>query len=304
MNIWQWWRDSQARRADERLRQSQTTRWFLLAGYCEQNAVLAPPADRLNPLYPPDDVFWADPFGWQRDGRHFVFFEECPYATRRGHISVMELDGGAHPKGPAVPVIVEPYHLSYPFLFEFEGGLYMVPEKKATRRVDVYRCVEFPHRWEPVKTLMSGLRIVDATLFEHAGRWWMFCAVKLKWKGLRYDETLFAFHADNPLSSDWTPHPANPLVRDLSRGRPGGRILRLDSGRLLRPSQDCLRHYGDGLNISEISLLTPDAYQEQGLWHSSGEAAGGWHGMHHLDWHQGLLVMDAQHPLSPQGQCC
>ena len=273
--------------------------WFLLAGFCDTNALSNPPVEQLSPVYPPADAFWADPFVWHRDGRHFVFFEEYPYATRRGRISVLELDDEARPKGPAMPVIEEPYHLSYPFLFEYRGGLYMVPEKKAARRVDVYRCVEFPGRWEFVKTLMSGVRIVDATLFEHEGRWWMFCAVKLKWKGLRYDETLFAFHADNPLSSDWMPHPANPLVRDFSRGRPGGRIQRDGAGRLLRPSQDCVRRYGDGLNISEIILLTPNEYQERRLWHKSGEESGGWHGMHHLDWQQGLMVMDAQRLIVP-----
>jgi len=67
----------------------------------------------------------------------------------------------------------------------------------------------------------------------------------------------------------------------------------------LRPSQDCVRHYGDGLNVSEITLLTPDEYQERRLWHRSGEEAGGWHGMHHMDWHQGLMVMDAQRPIAP-----
>jgi len=295
MTIWQRWYESAVRRMVREPEESrQYAQWFLLAGFCGADALAAPPVASLQPIYPPDEVFWADPFVWHRDGRHYVFFEEYPYATRRGRISVMELDGQAHPVGPAKPVLEEAYHLSYPFLFEFEGGLYMVPEKKAARRVDVYRCVEFPGRWEMVKTLISDIRMVDATVFEHGGRWWMFGAVKLKWKGLRYDETLFAFHADNPLSRDWTPHPANPLLRDFSRARPGGRILRDNAGRLLRPSQDCVRRYGDGLNINEITVLTPGEYQERLLWHRSGEEAGGWQAMHHMDWRQGLMVMDAQ----------
>ncbi len=294
MNIWQWWRQSLARRKAREAGPKPQQQWFLLSGYCDASKLSAPPLDLLKPIYPPDGVFWADPFAWHREGRSYVFFEEYPYATRRGHISVIELDGQARPIGQAVPVLEEPYHLSYPYLLEFGGELYMVPEKKAARCVDIYRCAAFPGRWERVKTLISGMRIVDACLFEHGGRWWMFCAVKLKWKGLRYDETLFAFHADTPLSSDWIPHPANPLVRDFSRARPGGRILRDAQGRLLRPSQDCVRRYGDGLNISEILELTPSTYQERKLWHSSGEQAGGWNAMHHLDWHEGLMVMDAQ----------
>lgn len=269
--------------------------WLLLAGFCAADELPAPPVERLQPIHPPEDAFWADPFAWQRDGRFYVFFEEFPYATRRGRIGVIELDGRLKPAGAARPVLEQPWHLSYPYLFEYEGGLYMLPEQKQTRRVDIYRCVEFPNRWEKAQTLISGMRLVDANLFEHEGRWWLLCAAKLKWRGLRYDETLFAFYADSPLSGRWTPHPANPLVRDFGRARPGGRILRDAQGRLLRPSQDCRRRYGDGLNLSEILELSPAAYGERLLWRKSGEDFG-WGGMHHLDWHQGLLVMDAQRP--------
>ena len=65
---------------------------------------------------------------------------------------------------PAVPVIEEPYHLSYPFLFEFEGELYMIPEKARATRVDLYRCVAFPYQWELVKTLIEGFALADSTL--------------------------------------------------------------------------------------------------------------------------------------------
>lgn len=295
MTIWQdltgEWHRWKRRRAEKARARDEKPQWFLLSGVCADSEISAPQPRRLLPIYPPSDRFWADPFLWSRDGRNFIFFEEYPYATRRGHISILELDGEGHPMGAARPVIQEPYHLSYPFLFEFNGELYMVPEKKEKRRVDVYRCVAFPDRWEWVRTWFSGTRIVDSTVFEHEGRWWLFCSVKRD--GLRYDETLLAYYTDNPLTGEWRPHPRNPLVRDLSRGRSAGRVQRDGQGRLLRPSQDCTRRYGNGLNINQIIQLTPTLYEEQLLWHKTGEEAGAWHGMHHLDWHRGLMVMDA-----------
>jgi len=285
------WVERKARKDSER---NITFQWFLLAGFCDRQAFSKPQPDRLNPIYPPRDRFWADPFVWRREGRYFVFYEEYPYATRRGHISAMEMDEDAHPLGEGSPVIQEPYHLSYPFLFEFESELYMVPEKKEKRRVDIYRCTRFPDQWEVVRTIFSGVKMVDCTLFEHEGRWWLFGSVKRN--GLRYDETLFAYYADTPLSQHWTSHKLNPLIRDFGKARPGGRILRAADGRLFRPSQDCLRRYGDGLNVSEITRLTPEEFDEHPVWHQSGEAAG-WHAMHHLDWHEGLMVMDAQRVL-------
>lgn len=297
VSLWRRWRQVLGRQDKPKPR----GQWILLAGRCGADELANPPIDRLHPIYPPVEAFWADPFAWRHEERFYVFFEEYPYAAGRGHISVIELDEQARPLGAATPVLEKPFHLSYPYLFEFEGELYMVPEQKQTRRLDLYRCVEFPKRWERAKTLIPGMRLVDANLFEHEGRWWLLCAAKLKWRGLRYDETLFAFHADSPLSECWTPHPGNPLVRDFSRARPGGRIVLDAQGRLLRPSQDCVRRYGDGLNISEILELSPNTYQERLLWHKSGEEAGGFGGMHHMDWHRGLLVMDAQQLVGVQG---
>ena len=190
------------------------------------------------------------------------------------------------------PVVDEPRHLSYPFLFSFEGELYMVPESAASHRVDLYRCTDFPHAWTRMGTLMSGIQAADSTLFEHEGRWWLFCAARLG--RTRLNESLLAFYADSPLSNRWTPHAGNPLIRDYSGGRPGGRIFRSDNGQLIRPAQSSVPRYGFGLCLNAILALSPNHYAERRIWAATGEASGGWRAMHHLDWHEGLMVMDAQ----------
>jgi hypothetical protein len=138
--------------------------------------------------------------------------------------------------------------------------------------------------------------LVDANLFEHDRRWWLLGAAA--GKGWRINEALLAFYADHPLSRRWTPHTANPIVRDFEAGRPGGRVFRDDAGRLLRPAQDCVRRYGFGLGINEVTRLSPGAFAEHRVWYASGESAGGWRGMHHMDWHAGILAMDAQRLLA------
>lgn len=265
--------------------------WFLLAGAGSAQERCPPRLAGLAPVYPPADRFWADPFAWSQGSRRFVFVEEYPYATRVGRISVLELGADLQPLGPAVPVIEEPRHLSYPFLFEHLGELFMVPESARTRRVDLYRCTRFPDQWVYDRTLLEGLEAADATLFEHAGRWWLFCAAR--YGPARINESLLAFHAESPLSRRWVPHRMNPLVRDFSRGRPAGRIFRDGAGRLIRPAQDSVPRYGYGLRLQVIDVLDPDRYAEHGLWHATAKDAGGWWAMHHLDWHDGLLVMDA-----------
>ena len=167
------------KRLDQREEKDHWPQWFLLAGLRGPESRCHPAPAGLTPIYPPADRFWADPFTWSRDGDHYVFCEEYPFDTRRGRISVLALGADLKPKGPAVPVIDEPRHLSYPFLIEYQDALYMVPESARSGRVDLYRCTDFPHRWVWERSLLTGIEAADATLFEHQGRWWLFCAARL-----------------------------------------------------------------------------------------------------------------------------
>src|SRR5262249_60302440 len=97
---------------------------------------LAPPAARAG----------ADPFAVERNGRHYVFFEELPYASGKAHISMIEIGPGGRRSAP-VRVLERDYHLSYPFLLEHDGSLYMIPESAQNRSVELYRCIDFPLRW-------------------------------------------------------------------------------------------------------------------------------------------------------------
>ncbi|WP_051088767.1 glucosamine inositolphosphorylceramide transferase family protein [Lamprocystis purpurea] len=280
------------KRRDARVERTHWPQWFLLLGERERSHWSAPDPAGLKPLYPPADRFWADPFAWSEGGRRFIYLEEYPLHTARGRISALEIGADLEPLGPAVPVIDEERHLSYPFLFRFAGNLYLVPESAASRRVDLYRCDRFPFGWTRVGTLLADIQAADATLFEHQGRWWLFCSAR---QGkARLNNALFAFHADSPISDRWTAHPGNPLVLDYAGARPGGRVFVDDQGRLLRPVQHSVPRYGYGLGLNEVLELTPERFRERPVWHATGAAAGGWRALHHLDWHQGLMVMDAQ----------
>ncbi|WP_295456539.1 hypothetical protein [uncultured Thiodictyon sp.] len=280
------------KRSDERDERAAWPQWFLLAGLRERSAWCDPDPAGLTPLFPPADTFWADPFAWAQDGRRFIFIEEYPFHLSRGRISVLGLGTDLEPVGPAVPVIDEDRHLSYPFLFAFQDELYMVPESAASRRVDLYRCTAFPYGWTRASPLIDGIQAADATLLEHQGRWWLLCSARLG--KARVNDSLFAFHADSPLSDRWTPHAGNPLVRDYAGARPGGRVFLDHQGRLLRPAQVSVPRYGYGLALNQVLELTPERFRERRIWQSTGPASGGWRAMHHLDWHDGLMVMDAQ----------
>jgi hypothetical protein len=50
----------------------------------------------------------------------------------------------------------------------------MVPESMAARSVELWRCVEFPCRWERDGVLFADVKAADSTIAEIEGRLWMF----------------------------------------------------------------------------------------------------------------------------------
>jgi hypothetical protein len=201
-------------------------------------------------LTPPTDRFWCDPFLLQRDGALQVFFEECLYASGKGHISVLSRTSSGEWSGP-IAVLKRPYHMSYPFTFEHEGDLFLMPETSAAGRVELYRCVKFPDQWEFDRVLIDNFAGSDATLWYEDARWWLF---------VDFRDELCIFYSDSP-RGPWQPHPANPVKSDSRNGRPAGRIFRQGDD-VIRPSQDCSLQYGREVVFNKITRLTVREFAE------------------------------------------
>jgi len=214
---------------------------------------------RFKHITPPKDRFWADPFVVARDNKYYIFIEEFLYAPQKGHISLIVMNKDGSWESP-VRVLEAPYHLSYPFILEFEGDLYMVPESMGNGTVELYKCTAFPRKWEFQKNLMENCQAVDPTLIQWQGKWWMFVN-QIQTEGTSLWDELFLYYSDSPLSNNWTPHRRNPVVSDVKSARPAGRLFVRD-GHLYRPSQNSSGHYGYGFNICEITKLTETEYEE------------------------------------------
>lgn len=205
----------------------------------------------------PATHFYADPFPVTWQGRTFVFFEDLDHRVGKGTISAIEF-GARGPIGGAIPVIEEPWHLSYPFLLTFDGALWMIPESTAHHDVAIYKCIEFPHRWERHATLLSGLELADATIARRGEFYYLFGATRDGAGG--YSDTLSIFFTDHPLHP-WRPHSQNPVLLDRVAARPAGNLVERN-GRLFRPAQDCSNGYGSALALCEVDELSPDGFKQ------------------------------------------
>lgn len=250
-----------ALRAIERIYQRTfwLVQWFLLFNLEGKNSRSF---EKFARILPPNDRFWADPHIIRKDNKYYVFVEEYFYRTQKARLSVVELDDSGSYQ-PASPVLEKDYNLSYPFVFKHEDRYYLVPETSENNTIDLYESVEFPYKWQFVMHLMSNVIAVDTTLFYDLHRWWLFTAMPEKSEALPKVK-LFLFYSDTLFTEGWKAHPQNPIVSDVSKARPAGKIFSYD-GKIFRPSQDGSNTYGRRININEITLLSEDEYKEKSV---------------------------------------
>ena len=201
--------------------------------------------------------FLADPFPVVWQGSTHVFFEDFDHRRGKGIISAISF-GSQGPDGEVFPVVEEPWHLSYPFIMEYESELWMIPESSSNRTVSIYRADPFPRRWIREADLLTDIEVSDATVLRHEGRFWMFATVR---EGMgSFSDSLYIFIA-NGLLGPWRQHPANPVIVDPSSARPAGNLV-VRNGRLWRPVQDCHAAYGAALGLAEITRLEEIRYEQ------------------------------------------
>src|SRR5215204_1083248 len=214
--------------------------------------------DEFRYLIPPVGRFWADPFQIKVNGRYYIFFEDYVNAAGRAHISVVEVDQNGIVSGPT-EVLKLDCHLSYPFVFEWRGDYFMIPETGDKNVVELYRSVSFPFEWQPAQVLLEAKCPLDTTLIEVNGTWWMFVNIQEEGVKVNWDE-LHLYYSDSPLGP-WKPHARNPVVSDVRSARPAGRLFWSDNV-LYRPSQDSSMRYGYATTINRITSLSPTEYSE------------------------------------------
>ena len=224
--------------------------------------------------------FVADPFMVRKDGLWYLFCEVKKQGIPAAEIGVAISQDALHWEWQGA-VLTEPFHLSYPLVFEWEGTYYMTPETLKRNAVILYKATDFPAGWEQVAVLLEGL-FADPTPFHFDGRWYLYaCGTPHQHDSLRL------FHAD-ALLGPWVEHPRSPLiVDDKTQTRPGGRVVVVD-GKPIRFAQDCVPVYGSRLRAFHVTELSAETYAEAEVPESPilyPDAEWNATGMHHIDPH-------------------
>jgi len=233
--------------------------WILLFDFSSDNKI-STEFSQFKKIIPPKDRFWADPFVISRNGKYYIFIEELIYKENKGYICLIEMDERGNYSEP-IKVLEQNYHLSYPFLIEDHGELYMIPESKQNNTIELYRCINFPLEWKLEKVLMNNVQAVDSTILYKDNKYWLFCNIT-QHPGPSAPDELYLFYSDKLISDTWKSHPLNPIESDFKKSRPAGKFFNYKN-KLYRPSQNGLKHYGYGMKINQIIELSETTYEEK-----------------------------------------
>ena len=216
--------------------------------------------NKLIPIIPPKGFFYADPFLVKRNDKSFLFFENYSYKNNKGKIScgVFQNDKLTNIKD----IISSKNHYSYPFIFNYENKYYLMPESYQSKRLEIYISTDFPYKWKLYSTAFNGCYVADPTIFFYKNSLWLFIN-KSSEPFNDLSSELYIYKISDLKFSNIVPHKKNPVIIDCKKARNAGNIFE-KNGKLYRPSQSNIKSiYGHSLNISEITKLSCDHYEEK-----------------------------------------
>ncbi|TYP97348.1 hypothetical protein C7447_10432 [Tenacibaculum adriaticum] len=217
----------------------------------------------LKPVVLPKDEFWADPFLFKFKKEYYVFFEKYINKIGRGIISCGKLVNGEI--NDIEDVLITDYHLSYPNVFEEEGEIYMIPEISEKRRLEIYKCINFPNQWELYSYAFDGEYVVDTIYYkDENNNKWLFLSKTNNNLNDNCSE-LYIYQIDSLKLNKVINHKQNPIFADCRKSRNAGAILKLNN-KLIRPSQNnSYGIYGYNINFNQIKVLNIEEYKEENI---------------------------------------
>ncbi len=201
-------------------------------------------------------VIIADPFLYVHNDTLYLFYEHQIRWFGKGRIC-MRYTKDLKKWSEEREVLKESFHLSYPFVFEDNGRVYMLPETGENRSVQLYEAVdETMTQWQCVSKILDGEAWYDSIIHKIRGDYYLFTGHD---DNVSQVQHLFVA---NSLKGPYIEHPKSPISRGRDRGRNAGSIIE-HNGELYRPVQVCKNSYGEQISIMRIDDISPIQFREK-----------------------------------------
>lgn len=207
-------------------------------------------------------IIEADPFLFVKGDTLYLFYED-KRLWAPGIITMRCTKDGEHWTKP-VTVLQEHYHLSFPFVFEEEGKIYMLPETSANHSIRLYRAdnnrldsFSFDSCLLKREDDLNQIELdySDSLIYKKDGMFYLFTTYN------DGKENILELYVSESLRGSYELHPASPVCRNMKYGRMAGPLMEKDN-KLYRVAQDCVKRYGDNVHLVEIDELSPTTYRE------------------------------------------
>lgn len=219
-----------------------------------------------NLFYP--TIMKADPFLFVHNNRLHLFYEEMCIGKGLGVIKHLHTDDLTHWSKPELITHEPQCHFSYPWVFEDNGSVYMMPETGCDHNIRLYKAVndeltefvKYKVILERKQEYWDGIKFdfADSCIYKKEGNYYLFTSY---YDGAKYHLELYiSEHLEGPYSL----HPMSPICEGNMFGRCAGSLIEKD-GKLYRPAQDCSLVYGGQVHLMEIDDLSPTNYREHVL---------------------------------------
>jgi len=205
-------------------------------------------------------VICADPFLFVHNDRLYLFYERKTLLGK-GVIEMVSTSDTAHWTSP-IKVLGEDFHLSYPYVFEDNGHVYMIPETCADHSVRLYKAKdESLSEFLYVKKILVqddysnlDLDFSDSFVQKIDERYYLMTTTK------RNGVNNLELYCSDDLYGPYIPHPFSPIIKSNKYGRNAGCLLQMD--RLYRVAQDCETSYGDDVHLIQVDFISNEDYKE------------------------------------------
>lgn len=230
-------------------------------------------------------LYLADPFVIKIGKETHLFAEQFDYSKGVGRLVTAK---STENFSIFRPVTDEAFHFSFPFLLEFEGEVYCVPECYESNGVQMYRFDAIKGKLVYERYLIEDVKAVDPVLFQHENLWWlMFTTKSLP------SVHLYAYYAEHPFGP-FVAHANNPIKSDIRSARNAGAPFYY-KGMLVRPAQNCAGHYGKAVVLNQIIRLTISHFEEKSFLNIEPlKKQSFWRGLHSVNATTDCTVVDGK----------
>ncbi len=118
-------------------------------------------------IIPNPFLYWvADPFVFKRGNKYYIFAELYNRITYKGQIGYCVLSDDLKHVSRWRMAIKADVHLSFPFIFEKEKNIYIMPESCRAHDLRIYKCTRFPYKWEIDRTVLKNVVMADSIVLD------------------------------------------------------------------------------------------------------------------------------------------